>query len=197
MATQLKAVYGVYKQRKQVERAIDALTDDGFFNKDISVLMPGDDWSHTIESKAPGGATAGASAGAVVGGTLGFLAGIGLLSLSGVGSLLAAGPIVAAFAGIGVGGAVGGLAGGLIGVGMPEFEAKRFEGYVKNGGMLLSVHSLSGDQVTAAIDCLVATGAIDVTSSNEKLNDENENPYRTQTLKMENEGGSISPTSII
>lgn len=193
MANQLKAVYGVYKLRKEVERAIDALTDDGFLNKDISVLMPGDDWAHTIETKAPEGATAGASAGAVVGGTLGFLAGIGLLSLSGVGSLLAAGPIVAAFAGIGAGGAVG----GLIGVGMPEFEAKRYEGYVKNGGMLLSVHSLSANQVTMAIDCLVATGATDVTSTTETLNDKDENPYRTQTLKMENEGGSISPTSII
>lgn len=145
----LKAVYGVYKQRKEVERAIDALTDDGFLNKDISVLMPEN------ESKASEGSAAGASAGAIV----------------------------------------GGLAGGLIGLGMPEFEAKRYESYVKNGGLLLSVHSLTSEQVDHAIDCLVSTGANEVTSTTEKLYDENS--YRTQTLKMENEGGSISPMSTI
>lgn len=195
MALNLKAVYGVYKQRKEVERAIDALTDDGFLNQNISVLMPEDDWSHSIESKAPEEATAGASAGAIVGGTLGFLAGIGLLSISGVGSLMAAGPLVASLAGIGAGGAVGGLAGGLIGLGMPEFEAKRYEGYLKDGGLLLSVHSLSSEKAIAASKCLMATGANDVITTNEKLSDEN--PYVNQTRRMEIEGGPISPTSII
>jgi hypothetical protein len=145
----LKAVYGVYKEKKEVERAIDALTDDGFLNKDISVLMPENG------SKASEESAVGASADANL----------------------------------------GGLAGELMGLGMPEFEAKRYESYVKNGGLLLSVHSLTSEQVDHAIDCLVSTGANDVTSTTEKRPDENS--YRTQTLKMENEGGSISPFAII
>jgi hypothetical protein len=48
---------------------------------------------------------------------------------------------MAALAGAGVGGAVGGITGALIGMGIPEYEAKRYEGRVKDGGILLSVHS--------------------------------------------------------
>jgi hypothetical protein len=52
---------------------------------------------------------------------------------------------MAALAGIGVGTTVGGIAGGLIGMGIPEYEAKRYEGRIRNGGILLSVHSDSSE----------------------------------------------------
>src|SRR5439155_10866804 len=98
------------------------------------------DLAHERATKAPEGAAAGASSGAVIGGTLGWLAGIGALAVPGVGPLIAAGPIVAALAGIGAVGTLGGIAGALIGLGIPEYEAKRYEGRVRNGGILLSVH---------------------------------------------------------
>src|ERR1039458_9155816 len=90
--------------------------------------------------RTPEGTAADVTAGGVIGGTLGVLAGVGLLAIPGLGPFIAAGPIMAGLAGLGVGGAVGGVAGALIGMGIPEFEAKRYEGHLQKGGILLSVH---------------------------------------------------------
>jgi len=103
----------------------------------------------------------------VVGGTLGLLAGIGALAIPGVGPLIAAGPIMGALAGLGVGGAVGGIIGALVGMGIPEYEAKRYEGRVKEGGVLLSVHCDTSDEISRAKDLLKATGAEDISSTGE------------------------------
>jgi hypothetical protein len=70
-----------------------------------------------------------------------------------------------ALAGLGVGGAVGGLVGALVGMGIPEYEAKRYEGRVKEGGVLLSVHCDTSEEVTRAKDILQRTGATDVASA--------------------------------
>jgi hypothetical protein len=98
---------------------------------------------------------------------LGLLAGIGALAIPGVGPLIVAGPIVAAFAGLGVGGAVGGIIGALVGMGIPEYEAKRYEGRIKEGGVLLSVHCDTSGQVASAKDLLKQTGAQDISSTGE------------------------------
>jgi hypothetical protein len=119
-------------------------------------------------TKAPEGTTTGVGVGGVVGGTLGLLAGIGALAIPGVGPLIAAGPIMGALAGLGVGGAVGGLVGALIGLGIPEYEAKRYEGRVKDGGILVSVHCDSSDEVSRAKDVLKQAGGEDIASSGEK-----------------------------
>jgi len=103
----------------------------------------------------------------VIGGTLGLLAGIGALAIPGVGPLIAAGPIMATLAGVGAGGAVGGMVGALVGMGIPEYEAKRYEGAVKGGGTLLSVHCDTSEQVDAAKNSLRDTGARDISSSSE------------------------------
>ncbi len=85
-----------------------------------------------------------------MGGVLGWLAGIGALAIPGLGPFVAAGPIVAALAGIGVGGTVGGIAGALIGLGIPEYEAKRYESLIRDGGYLMSVHTDDGDWTSRA-----------------------------------------------
>src|SRR5512140_97065 len=153
-----KAVFGLYTTRRQVENAVDELKAQGFRNTDISVLLPENvgtkDFAHEKGTKAPEGMATGATSGAVVGGALGWLAGIGSLAIPGVGPLIAAGPIVAALAGAGVGGAVGTLTGALIGLGIPEYEAKRYEGRVKEGGILLSVHCDNSDWADKAKDIL-------------------------------------------
>src|SRR6202023_3171085 len=118
-------------------------------------------------TKAPEGATAGATSGAVLGGALGLLAGIGALAIPGVGPLIAAGPIMATLAGMGVGGAVGGVTGALIGMGIPEFEAKRYEGRIQKGGILLSVHCDTAEEIKRAEEILKVTGAEDVSSTGE------------------------------
>src|SRR6266576_6757555 len=150
MAGKNTAVFGIYTNRASVERAVEASKVAGFSNNDISVLFPENqgtkDFSHEKSTKAPEGATTGATSGAVIGGGLGWLAGIGALAIPGLGPFIAAGPIVAALAVAGAGGVVGGITGALIGMGIPEYEAKRYEGRVKDGGILLSVHSDSSDE---------------------------------------------------
>lgn len=170
-----KIVLGIYKTHSAVETAVDELKMDGFLTMDISVLMPdsggSQDFAHTKGTKAPEGAATGASTGAVVGGALGLLAGIGALAIPGVGPLIAAGPIMAALAGAGVGGAVGGIGGALIGLGIPEYEAKRYEGIIKEGGILLSVHVSTADEVIKAKKCLERTGAKDISTTGEMKSD--------------------------
>ena len=121
MAGKNTSVFGIYSTRDGVENAIDTLKADGFRNTDVSVLLAQNagtkDFGHEKSTKAPEGAAAGAGTGAVIGGALGWLAGIGALSIPGVGPLLAAGPIMAALAGVGVGGAVGGMTGAVAGWG--------------------------------------------------------------------------------
>ena len=171
MAGKNTAVFGIYPNYSSVETAVDALKMAGFRNTDISVLFPENvgtkDFAHEKGTKAPEGATAGGGTGAVVGGTLGWLAGIGAIAIPGVGPFIAAGPIVAALAGAGAGGALGALTGGLIGMGIPEYEAKRYEGRIRKGGILLSVHCDESDWVKRAKDILERTGAEDVDSAGE------------------------------
>jgi hypothetical protein len=171
MAGKNTAVFGIYKTRMGVEQAVDALKQANFRNTDISVMFPENegtkDFAHEKNTKAPEGATTGAGTGAVLGGTLGWLAGIGALAIPGVGPFIAAGPIMAALAGAGVGGAVGGLTGALIGMGIPEYEAKRYEGRVKEGGILLSVHSDDSAWTKRAKEILERTGAEDISSTGE------------------------------
>src|SRR5712691_846639 len=127
MAGKNTAVFGIYPAYASVENAVDALRAAGFRSTDISVLFPENvgtkDFAHQKGTKAPEGASAGAATGAVIGGTLGWLAGIGALAIPGVGPFIAAGPIMAALAGAGVGGTVAGITGALIGMGIPEYEA--------------------------------------------------------------------------
>lgn len=165
------AVFGVYRDSIALSRGLEGLRAAGFRNTDVSVLLPENagnkDFVHQKDTKAPEGATTGATTGAVVGGVLGWLAGIGALAVPGIGPLIAAGPIVALLAGAGAVGAAGGIVGTLIGLGIPEYEAKRFEGRVKNGGTLLSVHCDNSDWVKRAKRILEETGAEDVASSSE------------------------------
>jgi hypothetical protein len=165
------AVFGIYKNSMQAELAVNRLLEAGFSNNDISVLMPdaqsSKEFAHEKNTKAPEGTTTGVATGGAVGGALGLLAGIGALAIPGVGPFIAAGPIMGALAGLGVGGAVGGLVGALVGMGIPEYEAKRYEGHVKNGGVLLSVHCDTSDEIKRAKDLLKQTGADDIASSGE------------------------------
>ena len=165
------SVFGIYRDRVSAEGAVDELLSAGFRNEDISALLPENmgtkDFAHEKHTKAPEGAATGASTGVVIGGTLGLLAGIGALAIPGVGPFIAAGPIMAAFAGAGGGGVAGGIIGGLVGLGFPEYEAKRYEGLVKSGGILISVHCDNSDWVKRAKQLLERTGAHDVSSTGE------------------------------
>jgi heat induced stress protein YflT len=171
MAGKNTAVFGIYRNRTQLENGVDNLRTGGFRSEDISVLFPDNtsskEFAHEKNTKAPEGATAGAASGAVIGGGLGWLVGIGALAIPGLGPFIAAGPIVAALAGAGAGGTLGGVTGALVGAGIPEYEAKRYEGRIREGGMLLSVHADDSDWTKRAKNILEQTGAQDVSSTSE------------------------------
>jgi hypothetical protein len=165
------AVYGLYKDRQGVDEAVETLRQGGFRNTDISVLFPENlgskDFAHDKSTKAPEGLAVGGGSGALIGGALGWLAGIGLLAIPGAGPFIAAGPIMGLLAGVGVGGGVGSMVGGLVGMGMPEYEAKRYEGRIRDGGILFSVHCDSPEWVKRAKDLLQQTGAEHIASAGE------------------------------
>src|SRR6202048_4095131 len=171
MAEKKTAVFGIYSSREGAERAADAIVNAGFSPADISLLLPENLGNRSIgtekSTKAPEGATAGGTTGALLGGALGMLAGIGALAIPGVGPLIAAGPIMATLAGAGVGGAIGGITGALVGLGISEYEAKRYEGRLQKGGILLSVHCASSDEVKRAKEIIERTGGEDIASTSE------------------------------
>jgi hypothetical protein len=166
-----RSVFCIVHNRAQAETIVDRLKAAGFSNNDISVLFPDKtgsyDFAHEQHTKAPEGAVAGGATGAAIGGVLGWLAGIGTLAIPGLGPLIAAGPIMAALSGAAVGGVVGGLAGALIGMGLPEFEAKRYESKVRSGNILVSVHSDNSEETELAKGILEEAGAEDIATASE------------------------------
>lgn len=166
------AVFCLAKNYDQAEIIVDNLKSSGFANNDISVLFPDRegtrDFAHEMNTKAPEGAVTGASTGGVLGGVLGWLAGIGSLAIPGVGPFVAAGPIMAALGGVAVGATVGGLTGALIGLGIPEFEAKQYEGKLREGSILISVHSENSDETARAKKIFETAGAQDIASAAER-----------------------------
>src|SRR5262249_54180474 len=144
------AVYGIAKTRAQAESVVEQLRATGFSGDDISVLFPDTagtrDFAHEKSTKAPEGATAGGVAGLGAVAVLVWLAGIGTLAIPGAGPFIAAGPIMAALGGAAVGAAAGGLVGALVGLGMPEYEARLYEGRLRSGNLLVAVHTDDRDE---------------------------------------------------
>lgn len=219
-----QAVYGIVNNRRQAEKIIQLLVDDGINPQDISFLSSqGEEFSefdmmHKLpesnrnwrtedrvsdypngssteytsynapnantrqnkgglgaekHTKAPEGTTTGALTGGIIGGTLGLLAGIGALAIPGLGPFVAAGPLMAALAGIGSGGTLGGIIGALVGAGIPEYEAKRFENRLKEGGVLLSIRANNDELAKRIKDILQRNGAEDVSISSEATTSKN------------------------
>ena len=167
-----KAVFCLTKTQIQAEQIVEQLKTAGFHNSDISVLFPDKqgtrDFAHEKNTKAPEGTAAGAGTGGAIGGVLGWLAGIGALAIPGVGPFIAAGPIMAALSGAAIGATVGGISGALIGMGIPEYEAKRYEGKIKDGNLLISVHTEDGEEVKLARRIFERAGAMDISTAGEE-----------------------------
>jgi hypothetical protein len=165
------AVFGLFKDEQTLSRAVDALKAAGYRDSDISALLPDVQttraFAHEKHTKAPEGAAVGAATGVLAGGTLGALLGLGAIVIPGLGAFLAAGPIMGALAGAGAGGAVGTLTGALVGMGIPEYEAKRYESYLTKGGALLSVHADDRDWARKARQLLDGFGAYDIDQTGE------------------------------
>lgn len=165
------SAFGIYTDPATVTEAVEAFNAAGFRNTDVSVLYPENlgskDFGHEKHTKAPEGAVAGGGSGAVAGAAVGWLAGAGTLFVPGLEPLAAAGPIIGMLSGMGAGVMLGGLAGALVGSGMPEYEAKRYEGRTRHGGILLSVHCDNAEWVKTARRLLKQTGARAISTTGE------------------------------
>ena len=162
-----KAVFCTAKNIEQAEHIVSQLKQAGFSNNDISVLFPDktgtQDFAHEKHTKAAIGGIPGIGPGAA----LGWLAGIGSLTIPGVGPFIAAGPILGTLSGAAIGAATGSLTGGLIGLGIPEYEAKRYEGKIRGGGALISVHTESSEELSKATEIFEQAHAEDIASTSE------------------------------
>jgi hypothetical protein len=171
MARSNISAFGIYRDKDTVADAIETLKASGFRAADISVLYPENqgskDLAHEKHTKAPEGAVAGGSIGALAGAGVGWLASAGMLGAMALEPTLSAGPILSVFSGVGVGVMAGGLVGGLAGMGIPEYEAKRFEGRVRHGGILLSVHCDNPEWRRTAVKLLKQSGAMDISTAGE------------------------------
>lgn len=165
------SVYCITKTLTQADVIIAALKNAGFSNNDISALLPDKrgtkDFAHEHNTKAPEGAAAGGVAGLGVGAAVGWLAGIGTLAIPAVGPFIAAGPIMAALSGAAIGTAAGGIIGALVGMGIPEFEAKRYDAKIREGNILISVHTEDSKQRDVAKDIFKKNGAQDISTGSE------------------------------
>ncbi len=166
-----KAVMCIVQRQDQAEAIVNQLQVAGFTPNDISVLFPDKsgtkDFAHEHNTKAPEGAVAGAGTGGVLGGGLGLLVGIGALAIPGLGPFIAAGPLMAALGGAAIGAGVGGITGALIGMGIPEIEAKKYEGKIKGGNILIAVHTETSEQRTAAENVYKSLQAEDISTVSE------------------------------
>lgn len=169
------AVFGIYPNTPAAEEAVGTLKAEGFRGADVSILVPENvgtkDLGVKKNTKAPEGVTTGVIMGGVICGILGGLIGSGLLVISGVEPLIAAGTVIAVLTGIGVGCVIGGIIGAIAGFTRPEYEAKRYEGRVKNGGILLSVHADDAHWSKRAKEILERTGAEDIAATSESRGD--------------------------
>lgn len=166
-----KSVFCIATSHEQADQIVDSLKNANFSNNDISALFADKDstheFAHEKNTKSPEGAITGAGTGGVIGGALGWIAGIGALAIPGVGPFVAAGPIIAALSGAAIGATVGGVAGGLIGMGIPELEAKRYEGRLQEGNILISVHTEDSDEIDKAKQIFTQANAQDICTTRE------------------------------
>ncbi|MDB4940642.1 MAG: Succinyl-CoA ligase [ADP-forming] beta chain [Labilithrix sp.] len=166
-----KAVISLVQRHDQAEAIVSQLQNVGFSPGDISVLFPDKsgtaDFAHEHNTKAPEGAVAGAGGGGVIGGTIGLLAGLGALAIPGLGPFIAAGPLLATLGGAAVGAGVGGLTGALVGMGIPELEAKKYEGKIKGGNLLVAVSTDTPEERKRAEEVFKSFAADDVSTVGE------------------------------
>ncbi|HEY2646140.1 MAG TPA: hypothetical protein VGI34_04180 [Candidatus Acidoferrales bacterium] len=164
-------VFGVYRHRTSFEHAVSALKVGRIQEKDISVLFqknlstknltPDDAATPTRVGNTDG------ESGALIPSPLEWFAATGALVVLGHEMFLIAGPMVATLAGAALGGQFGGLSEALIGLGQPEYEAKRYQARVEEGGMLLFVHCERPSCVKKVMHVLISTGAEDISPTSE------------------------------
>jgi hypothetical protein len=154
------AVYCLASSEPQAEEILSHLRNLGFTASEISILLTAKD-TRNISVKED--AIRGARKGGIAGGILGAL--MTVLTVPVLGPLAVAGPIVSALGGAAVGGVVGGLAGGsgaLTSIGIPEQACGRMEERLKEGAILIAVHSSDAVRLDRALRVFKSSGAEEI-----------------------------------
>ena len=120
----------------------------------ISAALTADMPKLEKQTHAAEGATIGAATGCVIGGICGLLVGLGTLVIPSMGSLFAAGPLMAALSGIGAGGCIGGILGALIGAGIPEKQAQDDKRKMIEGNILMTIYALNEQQAKHIVEIM-------------------------------------------
>lgn len=165
------SVFGIVDNRGQTESLLAKLHAFGFTAEDLSVLYSDStaprDFAISNSTKAPEGAVIGGTTGGLFGGVAGWVLGAGAIAVPGVGPFIAAGPIMAALSGVAIGAGIGSLSGALAGMGLTELEATQYEGKLREGNVLISVHCESSEEVGRAREILAQEGARDICETTE------------------------------
>jgi hypothetical protein len=166
-----KSIIGIVDSLSEAQSILGDLRRVGFENTDVSILSPDQhgerDFGYLQRSKAPEAGLLGTCIGGAVGAVLGLLASFGALALPGLDVFVIAGPVIAALSGGAAGAAVGGITGALAGLGVPEIEAKRYDGKVQGGSILIAVHVESNDLKGITESVLTRGGAHDIVTTHE------------------------------
>lgn len=165
-----RTVVGLMDTPREAESVVRDLTSEcGCSREDIGMLARGEEQAEggaaagrEGRSEVGSGALKGAGTGAAIGGVLGLVAGAASLAIPGVGPIIAAGPIAAAFAGAGIGAVAGGLIGALAKMGVPEEEAHYYAEGVKRGGTLITLHARDDRAADCAAQVMRRHGAVDI-----------------------------------
>lgn len=138
-------VYGLFDHYADAHEAVMDLLKQGYRTNELNVItrastLPTEPVAH---ENIDDGAAEGAGVGAVIGGLTGLLAGIGAITMPGVGAIIAAGPILttlsAIVAGAGLGAVSGGLVGALVDWGITDTVARTYSRAIEQGGILVAV----------------------------------------------------------
>jgi hypothetical protein len=166
MSEKNPAVFGIFPDRMSIETVVTSLKKEGFRNSDVSVVFRENrgtyEQARPLSSIASAAAKATATTVGACHGALRWLAGLAPVAIPGRGTFVAVGPIRAALEGSAFGGMHGALAGSLIEMGVPEYQAKRYEGWLENRWFLLSVQLTDSSLMTKARRILAETLAEDV-----------------------------------
>lgn len=166
-----QSVFCIANSWEAATRVATELKESNFSGSAVSVLFRDTDttreFAHAKPTKAPAGAGAGAGISGVVEAAVGWLAGLGSLLMPGTCALIAAGPVMTTLSRATHGTAADGIAGGLISLGVPEIVAKRYEGKVRNGNILIAVHTDDSREIAWAKSIFTQAGAQDICTTGE------------------------------
>ncbi|MFT4839736.1 MAG: hypothetical protein ACI8UD_000191 [Planctomycetota bacterium] len=155
-------VTALFRDLPSVDSVVDKLVAAGFEPKTINIIAENTSNREDLLKEETDDSERGIVTGAVTGGILATL-GFGAMTMSGFGIVIA-GPLVMSLAAGAAGTVAGGLVGALTGHGVSSMTAQSYETSIRNGSILVAVHTTHG-QLKRASKTLQQSGGEQVSDS--------------------------------